>query len=105
MKMCYRGVSYDRSPVVPNLERESKINSGMASQTTQLKFMGQFCQKQIINLIVANKKTRFLGKVSSGEIQRLALCRFNDKGLISELFFYFFSSLESITFTSKHKSS
>ena len=64
MKMCYRGVSYDRH-CVSNLQLESPICRGVYTQTTQLKFMGQYCKKQIISLIVAGKNTRFLGKVST----------------------------------------
>ena len=64
MKMCYRGVSYDRSPVVPSLQPENIIYPGVAyAQTTQLTFMGQDCIKQTVNLIVVGKKLRFLGKV------------------------------------------
>lgn len=69
MKMFYRGVSYNRHPLVPKLQQTSPINSGMAyAQTTQLRFMGQDCRKQTVNLATIGKKTRFLGRICSDDL-------------------------------------
>lgn len=67
MKMRYRGISYDRNPIVPNLKpQQSQINPGMAYvRLSATRFMGQACQQPTVNLAIAKKQTRFLGRICS----------------------------------------
>lgn len=70
MKMRYRGISYDRHPIVPNLKTPgSQVNSGMISvRLSATRFMGQACQQPTVNLAIAKKQTRFLGNVCSFDV-------------------------------------
>ena len=73
MKMCYRGVHYDYSPVFFNSNEQQKyfIDRGLADpQTIQIKFLGKICQKKAVNLVVKLKNTRFLGQISNSAIAR-----------------------------------
>ena len=70
MKMQYRGVSYDRNPIVPNLKLQgSHDNAGTAYiRLEEKRFMGQVCKQQTVNLAIAKKQTRFLGKICSFDL-------------------------------------
>lgn len=67
MKMRYRGISYDRHPIVPSLKTPgSHVNSGIAYvRLSATRFMGQACQQPTVNLAIAKKQTRFLGRICS----------------------------------------
>ena len=71
MKMCYRGVHYDYSPVTFNLNEQQKYfidHSLDKTQTIQIKFLGKICHKKAFSLPVTEKKTRFLGQSSDRTI-------------------------------------
>ena len=68
MKMCYRGVHYDYTPVLFDLNEqqrysiERRLNN---TKTIQTKFLGSFCYKKAVKLLVTQRKTRFLGQVKN----------------------------------------
>lgn len=66
MEMCYRGVKYTHNPVVLNLsELKDAAYPIVRIQTIQTKFRGRVCYKETVAVTIAEKQTRFLGRVHS----------------------------------------
>ena len=68
MKMRYRGVEYARCSLILNLEKQQKeaLHRRLANApTVQMKFLGQFFDKQLFSLAITKKNLKFMGRNNS----------------------------------------